>query len=560
MHYDDRLATVLRSPAGGERAARTQFRQLLDLLGSARADRDNGLAEAAYVRLEELNEAIPALVRAQILREPGLRLRNPRLIEWLAAQDGQVAASAMATARLTEAEWLAIIPRLPVSGRGFLRHRRDLPENIRQLLVRLGVGDLVLPEPERPEGAVPAEAGHIPETKPGTGDGIGALVRRIEEFRKAREEREERLPRDLAEPQAPHLPFLPGDEQQQPHHRLLSAFDFSTDAQGRIKWADPAAAPMAVGLSLASRAPHSPVALPEEIVIGFRRRQPFGAQLISITGAPAIDGEWVIDAAPGFAPDTGAFLGYRGRMRRPLEPAAGEDSSPQADLMRQMLHEMRTPVNAIQGFAEIIQQQIFGPAPNEYRALAAAIAVDAARLLAGFEELDRMARLETGTADLRQGESDLREVVAITARRLEGAMKSRSAGFQLAVAGPDFHVGMAREEAMQLAWRILATLAGRIAPGERLELALASDGSKARLRVELPASLSGEDDLFSRSDRPAPGAVSAGMFGSGFTLRLARDEARAAGGTLEKVDGALLLELPLLTPGEATNSPPLRKR
>jgi hypothetical protein len=171
-----------------------------------------------------------------------------------------------------------------------------------------------------------------------------------------------------------------------------------------------------------------------------------------------------------------------------------------------------------------------------------------------------MARLETGTADLRQGESDLREVVAITARRLEGAMKSRSAGFQLAVAGPDFHVGMAREEAMQLAWRILATLAGRIAPGERLELALASDGSKARLRVELPASLSGEDDLFSRSDRPAPGAVSAGMFGSGFTLRLARDEARAAGGTLEKVDGALLLELPLLTPGEATNSPPLRKR
>jgi hypothetical protein len=268
----------------------------------------------------------------------------------------------------------------------------------------------------------------------------------------------------------------------------------------------------------------------------------------------------VIDAAPGFASDTGAFLGYRGRMRRPPEPTAGEDSSPQADLMRQMLHEMRTPVNAIQGFAEIIQQQIFGPAPNEYRALAAAIAVDAARLLAGFEELDRMARLETDTADLRQGESDLREVVAITARRLEGAMKSRSAGFRLAVAGPDFHVGMAREEAMQLAWRILATLAGRISPGERLDLALASDGSKARLRVELPASLSGEDDLFSRSDRPAPGAVSAGMFGSGFTLRLARDEARAAGGTLEKVDGTLLLELPLLTPGEATNSPPLRKR
>ena len=34
MQFDDRLATVLRSGAAGERAARTQFRQLLDLLGS----------------------------------------------------------------------------------------------------------------------------------------------------------------------------------------------------------------------------------------------------------------------------------------------------------------------------------------------------------------------------------------------------------------------------------------------------------------------------------------------------------------------------------------------
>ena len=35
MQFDDRLATVLRSGVAGERAARTQFRQLLDLLGSA---------------------------------------------------------------------------------------------------------------------------------------------------------------------------------------------------------------------------------------------------------------------------------------------------------------------------------------------------------------------------------------------------------------------------------------------------------------------------------------------------------------------------------------------
>lgn len=556
MHFDDRLTTVLRSPIFGEVAARTQFRQLLDLLGSTRADRDNGIADAAYQRLGNLSSVIPALVRAQILREPGLRLRNPRLAEWLANQDGQVAASAMAAARLSEAEWLAIIPRLPVSGRGFLRHRRDLPERVKDLLARLGVGDLVLPEPAAretlreaaPQVAAPLEP---PSAAPEPGEGIGALVRRIDEFRKARAERPV-----MPEPEmrAPRLPFAAEQEPGPPHHRLLAAFDFSTDARGRIKWADPAAAPMAVGLSLASMAPHSPLALTEEAARLFHHRQPLISQAISIIGAPAIDGDWMVDAAPRFAPETGSFLGYRGRMRRPMAPV-GDETNPESDIMRQMLHEMRTPVSAIQGFAEIIQQQMFGPAPNEYRALAAAIAVDAARLLAGFEELDRLARLEASASELTSGESDLRETVAITARRLEGAMKHRSAGFDLSVSGPSFHIGIAREEMMQLVWRILATLAGRSGPGEMLELSLAADGGKVRLRAELPKSLRTEDSLFARSDKPVPGAVSAGAFGSGFTLRLARSEARAAGGILERVDDALLLELPLLTGDQGTNSP-----
>ena len=43
MHFDDRLATVLRLGADGERASRTQFRQLIDLLGSAPADASDAL-------------------------------------------------------------------------------------------------------------------------------------------------------------------------------------------------------------------------------------------------------------------------------------------------------------------------------------------------------------------------------------------------------------------------------------------------------------------------------------------------------------------------------------
>src|SRR5690606_4953389 len=91
------------------------------------------------------------------------------------------------TAQLSESEWLQLIPRLPMTARGFLRHRRELPFSARQVLERLGVRDLVLPEPE---GFLPPASPDAPEEPEGPGGeaGIGALVRRIEAFRRARRE------------------------------------------------------------------------------------------------------------------------------------------------------------------------------------------------------------------------------------------------------------------------------------------------------------------------------------------------------------------------------------
>ena len=50
MHFDDRLATVLRLRATGERAANTQFRQLIDLLGERPQAGDPALKAAANLR------------------------------------------------------------------------------------------------------------------------------------------------------------------------------------------------------------------------------------------------------------------------------------------------------------------------------------------------------------------------------------------------------------------------------------------------------------------------------------------------------------------------------
>ena len=168
MQFDDRLATVLRQKAGASAGARTQYRQLLDLLGRPQPGRDPSLLAAARLRLDSLADVISVRERAEIIREQGRRLSDPALVAHFAEAEPDIASATLSTARLTETQWLALIPELPVRARGFLRLRRDLPEKIDELLERLGVHDRALPLPPEPEPLVeqgtPDE--FVPETPP----------------------------------------------------------------------------------------------------------------------------------------------------------------------------------------------------------------------------------------------------------------------------------------------------------------------------------------------------------------------------------------------------------
>lgn len=559
MHFDDRLITVLRQSATSDRAMRTQFRQLLDLLGTGSA-LDPGLAEAAWMRLHTIDAALPAVDRATMLRDPGLRLRNPELVKRLAEAEPEVAAAALAKAELSAAQWDALVPALPVRARGFLRLRRNLPESTLAILERLGVHDRGLPLPhaysdELDLAAYPANVSPLHPVKDLSFDEveeddeeeseIGALVKRIEAFQKART-----APPATRGEEAPRLPLGEGLDRDRPR---LPGFAFSCDADGRIDWTEPSVAAMLVGLSLRDPLNEPPPQLGQ----AFMRRAPLQGIEIEIEGAPAITGKWVVDATPRFTRPGGRFYGYAGKFRRPpAAPEAAEDSSAtrESDSMRQLLHELRTPVNAIQGFAEVIQQQLFGPAPHEYRALAATIAGDAARMLAGFDELDRLARLETGALELDGGRSDFASVIRTLLRQLDPVLKPRTAGFEARIEPIQADIPLSANEAEVLGWRILATLVGTIAAGEILELRLETSGAEVVLLCELPASLAAEKDVFAGQGRPQAAAVTAGMFGAGFALKLARAEARAAGGDLLRVKDSLYLTMPYLTARKAPHS------
>jgi hypothetical protein len=76
---------------------------------------------------------------------------------------------------------------------------------------------------------------------------------------------------------------------------------------------------------------------------------------------------------------------------------------------------------------------------------------------------------------------------------------------------------------------------------------IGAEGALARLTAALPGALAAEDNLFAAAVRTTGSAVTSGLFGAGFALRLARAEARGAGGDLVRDGDALVLTVPLLT-------------
>jgi len=454
---------------------------------------------------------------------------------------------------------------MPIRARGLLRNRRDLPDDAQRLLDQLGIHDRGLPQPvveadtveddqiielevEAPPlpdagpkpGAEPPAAPMRPRPSVATGSDeksvIAATIERIAQFR-----------RDHAAPSTDDLsPRLPLDEKTSEPHHDVTGFAFESDAQGRIIWADASVAPMIIGQRLTDPRYLDKASPADPIATAFGQQQPIERAARVLEGAEAIRGEWIVDAHPRFSRSGGRFHGYVGRFRRPFDPSRASGAQTEADRLRQLLHELRTPVNAVQGFAELIHQQLYGPVPNAYRALAATIAGDAASILAGLDELERLAKLEGGVQSLGGGNTDLISLTKRMTDQLSHVLAPRMAGIEItATKARSAWVEIDPVEAEALIWRILATLAGSTNTGELLLAQIETDADQATFWCQIPAQLIAEDDVFAAEVKPTTHDISAGLFGAGFSLRLARAEAAGAGGSLVQDEERLVLSLPL---------------
>ncbi len=564
MRFDDRLETTLRQTDDEGVGLSAKWQQLVDILAQNPADFDTVSVAIGLQKVRQFMDVVPVAVREQCVRALAGRLQSAPLLLLLSGDVPAVSAAAISGARLSDTEWADIVPILSTRARGFLRNRRDLGQSTMRALNIWSTADFVLPDTLKstaPVSAVPS------------GMQIRDIVERIERLRQERENIEPVVagtqvvaPFDLNHP-APGY-FVPAaDDADNVVHEPVTAetldididpideIRFEADEYGTICWVEGAPLGAIVGVDIAEPAFDNGPGPDAYGAAAFRQKMPLENARMRLCGAPAIAGDWRINAAPFFDGVSGRFNGYRGILRRPnLSEVAliPEGLSSEAEHIQQLLHELRTPLGAIIGFSEIIEQQLFGPVTEDYRILAANILHDAERLLSGFDDLQTAATIETGAYLAEEGMTECDWLSHRLAERLHGLSDLLNVTLNLVHAHPVRPFAIDHQAAERLFSRLLSAIIIGCEPGEVLDGRFRTEpGPNAtnRFVLTLPKKLieMDESELFGSGPGSIDHVEEAPLLGLGFSLRLVRSLARSVGGDLRFSNQALIVSVPAIS-------------
>ncbi|MGV3729414.1 MAG: histidine kinase dimerization/phospho-acceptor domain-containing protein [Sphingopyxis sp.] len=528
------IATILRQAPVDRRARVTAWRQLSDIL----AQRGNQLGHddihRALHALAVLRPNVPEAVRRDCARAIARHGRFAPLVALYANDVPAVSAAMLRDVRLSEADWLALLPATNAMARSVLAGRGDLPEGVGRALAALGSASVALPQPSIAEAdelasVLPPKLESVAETA--APSQISELVRRIDKYQSRR-----------GQPASSRAP--------------RRSFCFETGPDGVIHWVEGVTRGAVIGLSIAEAAFGGEPGTDAAAAGAFRQRAEIVNARISLEGTPEEAGEWRFSALPWFDPASGQFRGYRATARRPQHnetPYGRPEAEDPGDSIRQLIHELRSPLNAISGFGQIIAGQMFGPVSQSYRMMAERIVADAASVQSIIDDLETAARrgsppvqaLPTEVVDIgaivNQVESDLAALLAD--QRIE---------MTLARVGGPFLGRASDADVRRMIGRLVTALVDICEPGGILVGQLVTESphdDMLQLRIVRPAAIrfATAADLLDPGFSPEGEAPGAAVLSLGFSLRLVDSLARAAGGRLDIGHNALTLHLPSAT-------------
>ncbi|WP_333570181.1 histidine kinase dimerization/phospho-acceptor domain-containing protein [Sphingorhabdus sp.] len=452
MRFDDRLETTLRQAEDDGIGLSTKWQQLVDILAQNHSGFDPAAVASGLQKIRQFMDMVPATVREQCVRALSGRLCSAPLLLLLSGDVPAVAAAPVSGARLSDHEWADIVPQMSSRARGFLHNRRDIGPMTLRALRSCSSPDFVLAL----DTCATETAKRAPQALQ-----IRDIVERIEKFRLEREQQGPTI-----------MPAESSIDQVVSFAEPIDEICFETDEYGTISWIEGVPAGAVAGVSIAEPTFDAGPGLDAYGAAAFRQKMPLENARMRLCGAPAIAGDWRINAAPFFESASGRFNGYRGILRRPnLAEVAHipEGDTHDAENIQQLIHELRTPLSAIIGFSEIIEQQLFGPVTEGYRTIAGNILHDAQRLLSGFDDLSTAAKIETGTYVTQVGSTDCDWLSLRLEERLRELSDVLHVTLNLVHAHPVRPFALDNHVAERLFSRLLSAVIIRCEPGEILD-------------------------------------------------------------------------------------------
>jgi signal transduction histidine kinase len=528
VHNDMMIATIMRQSPADDRTRSAAWRQLSDIL----AQRGNQLGEFDVRRALHALALLRTRVGEAVRRDTAVTLAGQcnyaPLVALYSADTPPVAAAMLSEAQLSDDDWLALLPSTNAVARSVLAQRRDLTPKVRRALASMGAAQPALPAAMAADvsPAMPIVANDSGPVTGAAGDQIRELVRRIDTFRSRQQN--DSVPTNA------------------------TSFLFETGPDGVVRWAEGIARGAVIGVTLAQPALANEPGVDGAVAGAFRRRSEIINARLNLGQGASDGGDWRLSAWPCFDSATGQFRGYRGSARRPRrnEVAYGSpvDTSG-GDTVRQLIHELRSPLNAISGFGQIIAGQMFGPVNQRYRGMASAIVDDAGVLQQIIEDLDSSARGVVAVDTSTSARIDLGQLLGSITAELAPIIADRAITWSVTRIGSAFLVQLPHNEAKRMIGRLLTAIVDVAEDGETVMAQLIDHGhgaADAELRIVRPRAIrhSNVSDLLDPGFDPHGDAPAAAMLSLGFSLRLVDNLARGCGGALNIGANALTLQLP----------------
>ena len=529
MRFDDRLVTVLSQPVGSPHDRAVRWRQLVDLVARSNAHADRGLLNQAIDLIRSDRWAIHEAIRAAAARSIAGSPIPLALLTVFAGDKLSIAAPLIASASLT--------------GEALGALRAAASPEVRRFLDSLS----------RPAGEeIPATPEPVPEANPEAEamPSISELVARIEQLRISRDDspvEPEPLPPSSPPPLSPPAFFEPATHAA-PDYPVPGLFRWECGAGGEIEWVEGAPRGPLIGRSIAIA--NADAGVDDCVESAFLIRAPFRDCLLELGNDGLMAGEWQISGAPAFAPSDGRFIGYRGIARRgqpepePLLPRPTGGLPSGHDALREMIHEIKTPLNAIIGFAEIIDGQYFGPAHSRYRERAAEIVTNARSLLEAAEDLDFVARLQSARVSASDG-TDFASFFPGFAETLSARAAASGIELRLDSSGIGGTCMLEPELTERLLRRFTDAILAASTAGEQLILRVRRFDDRIAIGLTRPKAtiLAGKEELL--DPEFTIGGADRALLGLGFSLRLINGLVGIAGGRLEIDERQFTLSIPL---------------